>query len=144
MSSDLMSSDLHPVTLAFSQPPHESPALELDCFSFDERRVLLPAISEAMTLCGCWLLDRRALSLTQIEFRFEFQLCSAVELYAALVAAGLQLTRASHLHLTSLCMVRKHGSPRPGLAGLVNVRLAVSFLDDATLPPMRRTGMAFA
>jgi len=108
--------------------------LDIETFSYEDRRIIFPAITEALELCGCWLLDRRPTSLTQVEFRFELQLRSVVDLYAALIAAGLELTRASHTDLTLLCTLRKHQDYPSSLAGVVAVQLAVSFLEDAGLP----------
>jgi hypothetical protein len=114
-------------------PPDPLPAatLDIETFSYEERRVIFPAITRALELFGCWLLDRRPLSFTHVEFYFELQLRSVVDLYAALIAAGLELTRASHQHLTTLCTVRKHHGHPLALPGIVTVRLQINFLEDS-------------
>jgi hypothetical protein len=115
-------------------PPDPLPAvstLDIETFSYEERRVIFPAVTQALEICGCWLLDRRPLSFTQVEFYFELQLRSVVDLYAALIAAGLELTRASHEHLTTLCTVRKHHDHPSALPGIVTVRLQIAFLEES-------------
>ena len=128
-----------PIDLRPSLPPPPKPALGLStldiaAFSYEDPGTIYLAITEALDLCGCWLLDRRPTSLTQVEFSFELQLRSVVDLYAALIAAGLELTRASHNDLTVFCMLRKHQDN--SLAGVVTVQLVVNFFEDAGLPPM--------
>jgi hypothetical protein len=126
-----MSADL----FALPAPPHPSPVanslVEITTFSYEDRRVIFPAVTEALELCGCWLLQRNSTSLTQVEFHFEVHLRSVVDLYAALIAAGLELTRASHNDLTALCTLRQHRDSPSNMAGLVTARLEISFLEDA-------------
>jgi hypothetical protein len=105
--------------------------VEITTFSYEDRRVIFPAVTEALELCGCWLLQRHAISITQVEFHFEVHLRSVVDLYAALIAAGLELSRASHNDLTALCTLRQHPDSPKSLSGVVNVRLEISFLEDA-------------
>jgi len=117
--------------------------LDVRSFTYDDRRDILTALGEAMNRCGCWLLERKALSTTQMEYRFEVQLHSAVDLYIALIECGLELTRASHLELTELCMLRKHNQSQCELRRVIHVRLEISFLED--IVPLGMTpGAAFA
>jgi hypothetical protein len=135
--------EFHPASPVPEAPP-PPPALDLTTFSYEDRRVILPAVADALQMCGCWVLDRKPLSFTQTEFRFELRLHSILELYVALIGAGLELTTASHLDLTSLCTVRKHHSPRSAFKDLVDVRLEVSFLEDLTQPAPISRSSAFA
>ena len=139
-----MPTDLHAAPFSIPPAPPVPALLGLAAFSYEDRRDILPALSEAMSLCGCWLLERKPVSLTQMEFRFELQLHGIVELYAALIAAGLELTRASHLELTGLCTVRKHGRASTRLSSVVTVALEVTFLEEITLPAVLSTGTAHA
>jgi hypothetical protein len=109
--------------------------MDIETYSYAERRVIFPAITEALEFCGCWLLDRRPLSFTQVEFRFELPLRTVVELYAALIAAGLELTRTSHEELITLCTLRQHQDYPSCLPGVITVRLEVSFLEDGSTNP---------
>jgi hypothetical protein len=122
-------------SLPAAAPETGEAPLALKSFSYEDRREILPALAEAMTECGCWLRDRKTVSLSQMEYSFEVQLRSAFELYSGLIGCGLELTRASHLELTGLCMLRQH-NPRPSELGrVVNVRLEVSFLEDLDMEP---------
>lgn len=104
--------------------------LEISTFSYEERRVILPAVIEALEHCGCFLLDRKPTSFTQMEFCFELHAFAVVDLYAALIAAGLELTRSSHEDLTTLCTVRRYNVRPSSLPSLLTVCLQVNFLDD--------------
>jgi hypothetical protein len=118
--------------------------LPLQTFSYEDRKIILPALSDAMSRCGCWLLDRRVVSLTQIDFIFEIEQRSILDLYTGLVGAGLELTRASHLALTSLCALTKHASRVAGRLRIVHVQLEVSFLEELDLQSILTPGAARA
>jgi hypothetical protein len=115
-------------------PPALDPAVALRGSSHQDRRRILPALDLAMHHCGCWVLRRGTLSTSQVELVFEIHLRSAFELYGALIAAGVELTRDSHAALTGLCTLRRHQpASQPGAAGparIVTVRLEVSFLEE--------------
>ncbi len=113
-------------------PPVDVPDLELHGFSYDERRDILAAVSEAVSSVGCWLKERRVVSFSQVEFVFEMQMRAALELYSALIGAGLELTPETHAELTGLCTVRRHNHRlrnRPGR--VLSVRLEISFIEDS-------------
>lgn len=116
---------------------HERPAaagvnnltVEVRCFSYEERREVLPALLESVGGCGGWILDRQVLPSGNVEFWFEVQLRAVVDLYVAIVGSGLEFTRAGHRDLTALCTLRKNTAPS-GCHRLISVRLEVSFLDE--------------
>lgn len=105
--------------------------IDLQAFTYEERFGLLPALTSTVSLCGAWILDRKTISPTALEMRIEIQLRFIMELYAALIAAGVELTRDGHQALSDLCTCRKH------LAGdsaqVVTIRLGLTFLEDMTL-----------
>jgi hypothetical protein len=107
--------------------------LDIQGFSYEERQGLLPTLTSALADCGGWILDRKTLSPTTMEFRLEIQLRAAVDLYSAILAAGLELTRAGHLGLTHLCTCRKNLSTPADLGQVVALRIEITFLEDATL-----------
>jgi hypothetical protein len=125
-----MTNEHRPAPTSIAQPLFGASTIEIQTFSYEERRIIFPAITEALDLCGCWLLDRRPLSFTQMEFYFEVPLRSVVDLYAAIIAAGLELTRASHEDLTTLCILRQHQDHPSNLAGVATVRLEIAFIED--------------
>ncbi len=115
-------------------------SLEIQGFSYEERRGLLPALTSALADCGGWVLDRKTLSPTTMEFRIEIQLRAALDLYASIVSSGLELTRSGHLGLTELCTCRKNLSNAADLGQVVTIRLEISFLEDLTLHSLLALG----
>ncbi len=108
-------------------------SLDIQGFSYEERHGLLPTLTSAFADCGGWILDRKTLSPTTIEFRLEIQLRAVIDLYSSILASGLELTRAGHLGLTHLCTCRKNLAAPSDLGQIVTIRLEISFLEDATL-----------
>jgi hypothetical protein len=121
----------------------DSPPIDLRGHSHDDHRTIVPALLETMAACGCWILDQRALSSTQTELRFEIQLRSVFELYSGLMAAGVELSRDSHVRLISLCTLRGHNPRHARRRRVITVRLEVSFLEEhASHPDGIVTGVA--
>jgi hypothetical protein len=79
-----------------------------------------------------------------MDFCLEIQLVSIVELYGALVALGLELTRAAHAILTDLCTCRKHIARSRNPHQIVTLRLEIAFLADVTLHSILMTGSSLA
>ncbi|HEX7158358.1 MAG TPA: hypothetical protein VF214_05070 [Edaphobacter sp.] len=115
--------------------------LNIQGFSYAERDGLVASLITAIHDCGGWVLDRKSLSPTVVEVHIEIHPRSAIDLYAALVASGLQLTRAGHLALTALSTCRRYPT---GFGEIVPVRLEVSFIETITLQSLLMTGSALA
>jgi len=127
---------------SLAEPQPAVPDLAVRGFSYEDRRAILPALAEALAASGCWLHERKALSLAQMEYRFEMPLRSADELYSGLVGCGLELTRDSHMELAGLCTLRRH-NPRPQQLGrVIGVRLEVNFLEEIETHPVPTGGHA--
>ncbi|MDQ6734378.1 MAG: hypothetical protein M3Z35_09750, partial [Nitrospirota bacterium] len=107
-------------------------SVDIQGFSYEERHGLLPTLTSAFADCGGWVLDRKTLSATTMEFRLEIQLRAVLDLYASIVGCGLELTRGGHLTLTELCTCRRHHSRAADLGQIVSIRLEISFLEDVT------------
>ena len=119
--------------------------LDLQGYSYQDRTGLLPELTTALTHSGGWVLERRTLSPTTMEFKLEIQLRGIVELYSALIGTGLELTRSTHGTLTDLCtcrQFRKCAAADP--AQVVSLRLELSFLEDVTLHSLLMTGSGAA
>ena len=125
-------------------PSPEGRVFGLQGYSYAERATLLPSLTTAFTHCGGWVLDRKTTSPTTIEFRLELQLRAVVELYAALVAAGVELTSIAHETLAGLCTCRRHGASAINLRQVLTFRLELSFLEDVTLHSLLMTGSGLA
>ena len=113
--------------------PETIPPLALQTFTYDDRRVVLPALLAALEHTGCWLLERKPLSLT--PDRVPLRNATALLLGSLLRAhrRGLEMTRGTHLALTGLCTLGKHSRRATDAGRVVEVRLEVSFLEDIHL-----------
>jgi len=116
---------------------------DIQGYSYGQRQDLLPAVVNAVTDCGGWVLNRKTVSDTTLQFQLEVELRVIADLYAALIAAGVELTRSGHLALTELCTCRQH---RRGadLAQIVEMRLEISFLEEVTLHSLLMTAPSLA
>jgi hypothetical protein len=127
--SDELPNGNHPIPEA--HPSMQS--LDIQGFSYEERNGFLPTLASAFADCGGWILDRKTLSPSTMEFRIEIQLRAVIDLYSSIIASGLELTRSGHLSLTHLCTWRKNLSTSTDLGQIVTIRIEISFLEDATL-----------
>lgn len=112
-------------------------------YSYEERQHTLAAIMSAVTDNGGWVLNRRNLSPATLELQIEVELRAIQDLYAALIAAGMELTRSGHIAFTELCTCRRHRH-RADLAQIVELRLELSFLEEMTLQSILMSGSASA
>jgi hypothetical protein len=114
-------------------------SLEIQSFSYEERASVLPLLTTSFADCGGWVIDRKTLSPTTVAFRIEIQLSGILDLYVAILSAGVELTRAGHLALTDLCTCRKYLRFSADLGQVVALRIEVSFLEDVTLHSLLTT-----
>lgn len=119
-------------------------SVELQSFSYEERQGILSTLTTAFADCGGWVIDRKTVSPTTVEFSIEIQLRAVLDLYASLVSSGLELTRAAHLTLAELCTCRKNLAVASDLGQVVAIRLEISFLEDVTLHSLLMTGRSYA
>jgi hypothetical protein len=115
-------------------------SLDIQSFSYEERHGVLPTLTYAFAECGGWILDRRTLSPSTLEFRLEIQLRAVIDLYACILASGIELTRDGHLGLTHLCTCRKNLTAPTELGQVISIRLEISFLEDVTLHSLLNAG----
>jgi hypothetical protein len=116
--------------------------LELQSFSYGDRVGLLPVLLTALADGGGWVLDRRTVSASTLQLSVEAQLRSIVEIYGAIIASGLELTRSSHVALTDLCTCHRNASSKVDPGKIVTLRLEVSFLEDVTLHSLLESGVS--
>ena len=117
---------------------------DLQGYCYGERGALLPQLSAAFVECGGWVLERRAVSSTAIEYRFEIQLAGILELYGSMAAMGIELTRSAHAVLTDLCTCRQHITRSLDPCQILTLRLGINFLTDVTLHSILMTGSSLA
>jgi hypothetical protein len=77
--------------------------LQLTAQSADEPERLVRFLTGALVACGGWVLTRTTQGREMAELDFEFARGACVEIYAVLIAAGLELSRDSHLQMAELC-----------------------------------------
>jgi hypothetical protein len=114
-------------------------SLDIQGFTYEQRQRLLPDLTAVLGNCG-WIVERKTLSPTNMEFRVEIQLRDALDLYAAIIATGLELTRSGHETFTELCTRRKHMRITAELGQIVTIRLEISFLDTIRLHSLLARG----
>jgi hypothetical protein len=114
--------------------------LDIQGYSYEPSEELLRKLNRILVNSGGWILDRRALSATNYEFTIEVELHSILDMYAGIIAAGIELTRANHLALTDLCTCRLHLLGSRELRQVIGLRLEVAFLTQLTLQNLLSTG----
>ena len=114
--------------------------LDIQGFTYEQRHGLLADLTAVFANCGGWVLEHKNLSPSNVEFRVEIQLGAALDLYAALVATGFELTRSGHEALTALCTRRRHCRITAELGQTVVLRLEISFLDEVAVNSLLRCG----
>ena len=109
------------------------PGYYIQCFTYEMRDTVLPRLSTSLGDSGAWLLERRNVSAERAELVFELHPRRLLDLYSALAAAGLELTRTAQHVLIALSARTKHLGRRERSAQTLSIRLEVRFLEDAPL-----------
>jgi hypothetical protein len=117
-------------------------SLDIKGFTYDDRLGHLTRLTHVFADCGGWVVERQTLSPSISSFGIEIQINSILDLYAALVGSGLELTRAGHLSLTELCTCRRHLRTSADLGEVVALRIEITFLEDVTLHSLLSTAVA--
>lgn len=78
-------------------------SLRLTALSAEDPERLVRFLTGALLACGGWTLTRTTQGREAAELDFEFARACCVDVYAVLIAAGLELSRGSHLQLADLC-----------------------------------------
>ncbi len=127
--------------LAYMEPPAPLPGpevfseslqpIQLRAFSMEDRHHLLRFLPSALSASGGWLL-RHEVTAGLVRFIFEFERSNGMNVYVMLVGIGLELTRSSHLTLTSFCQ-RTLNLPRNETLQVATCELEISeLLGDAS------------
>ena len=118
--------------------------LEIQGYSYEPSEALLRKLNRTLVNSGGWILDRRAISPSTYELSLEFEMRFIVDLYAAVIAAGLELTRCNHMALTDLCTCRLHLVGKRDMRQIIGMRIEISFLKQLTLHNLLTTGCSIA
>ncbi len=77
--------------------------LKLAARCADDSETVLKLLTGAIVGGGGWVLSRTLWDEGGAEISFEFERRECIEMYTYLIAAGLELSHASHLQLADLC-----------------------------------------
>jgi len=83
-------------------------SLRLTALSADDPERLVRFLTGALLACGGWVLTRTTQGQEAAELDFEFARAACVDVYSVLIAAGLELSRDSHLQMVDLCHCTKN------------------------------------
>jgi hypothetical protein len=97
--------------------------LKLTATSLEEPAAVMRLLTGAIVGSGGWVLSR-SFCEDGGEISFEFERRTCVEMYTVLIAAGLELSQASHLRLTDLCHCTRN-APAEALFDLAHVDLKI-------------------
>lgn len=89
-------------------PDPEGWNLRLTALSSDEPERLVRYLTGALLACGGWVLTRTTQGKEAAELDFEFARAACVDIYSVLLAAGLELSKDSHLQMADLCHCTKN------------------------------------
>ena len=117
-------------------------SLDIYGYSYNDRFQVLLSLTESLTDSGAWITDRNTVSAKTTELRFEIQLHCVLDLYTALIATGLELTRAAHAAMTNLWTC--YNNLAISSSDIITVRLEINFLEDVTLHSLLTSGVGLA
>lgn len=83
-------------------------SLRLTALSADDPERLVRYLTGALLACGGWVLTRTTQGKEAAELDFEFARAACVDIYSVLIAAGLELSRDSHVQMAELCHCTKN------------------------------------
>jgi hypothetical protein len=89
-------------------------AMEMNAVSAEEPSHLVQALTGAILGCGGWVLSRGTNDTGTINMLFEFERHACVDIYAMLIAAGLELSQSGHIRFTELCQCTRNQRPGCG------------------------------
>jgi len=79
-------------------------AMHIRSTSEEEPEKLVRLLAGAILSCGGWVLSRTTAEDGHIRILFEFERGDCLDIYTAMIAAGLDLPAAAHIQLTELCL----------------------------------------
>jgi hypothetical protein len=98
--------------------------MQMEAVSSVEPMRLVQSLTGAILGCGGWVLRRGASGSGKVTMLFEFERQSCLDIYSVLVAAGVELNRTGHNHLTELCQCT-YSLPRDCSAEVASIDLEI-------------------
>ena len=93
---------------ARTQPAIMPWALEIQAVSSVEPSNLVRSLTGAILGCGGWVLTRSTTDTGRVNILFEFERGACLEIYTAVIACGIELSRNGHIRMTELCHCTRH------------------------------------
>jgi hypothetical protein len=115
--------------------------LQLRALCVEDHQQTLRMLSLVLAPSGGWLLRHRKPAPGILQVVFEFERNAAIDIYVMLVALGLELTRNSHLLLTSYCQ-RSAGLSPGDTIQVASCELEIRELADEASSPEPLFGVA--
>jgi hypothetical protein len=83
-------------------------ALEIQAVSAVEPSDLVRTLTGAILGCGGWVLTRSTTDSGRVSILFEFERAACVEIYTAVIACGIELSRNGHIRMTEFCQCTRN------------------------------------
>ena len=118
---------------ASAQPAIVPWALEIQAVSAVEPSNLVRTLTGAILGCGGWVLTRSTTDSGRVNVLFEFERAACVEIYTAVIACGIDLSRNGHIRMTELCQcTRNHLSVCGTQIASIELEIQTSSLKTTT------------
>ena len=112
---------------AHAQPTLMPWALEIQAVSSMEPSNLVRNLTGAILGCGGWVLTRSTTDSGRVSILFEFERAACVEIYTAVIACGIELSRNGHIRMTELChCTRNHLSECGAQIASIELEIQIS------------------
>ncbi len=89
-------------------------AMQMRAVSQEEPHRLIQILTGTILGCGGWVLSRGVSDTGAVNFLFEFERRTCVDIYSVLIAAGLDLSQSGHVRFTELCQCTALNRPSCG------------------------------
>ena len=83
-------------------------ALEIQAVAALEPSDLVRTLTGAILGCGGWVLTRSTTDSRRVNVLFEFERAACVEIYTAVIACGIELSRNGHIRMTEFCQCTRN------------------------------------
>jgi hypothetical protein len=89
-------------------------AMEMKAIALEDPASLVKVLTGAILGSSGWILSRGANDTGTVSMLFEFERRACVDIYSALIGAGLELSQSGHIRLTELCQCTRSNRPDCG------------------------------
>jgi hypothetical protein len=108
-------------------------AIQMKAISIEEPSRLVQTLTGAILGCGGWVLSRGANDAGAVSMLFEFERHACLDIYSALIAAGLELSQIGHIRFTELCQCTRSHQQDCG-SEIASIDLEIQTFPVETMP----------